>query len=144
MPLLLLSLILLFSPFPSSGQFDFDEVRMYFYPEYFGPAFNDECIGNEDYIRVRASIKISISQKAEIMEIAEELLVDPLAESDIEAYFRCQFVIDFIKSGRIKRTVAISSMGDVRFDQASKVYLPNKRIKSFHDSYLDFFRGVPE
>lgn len=141
MRLLLISLIIYFGQNSLYGQMSFDEVEIYFYPEVISSAM-DQCDGNENNTRVRASVHISIKQKAEIQEIEEKLLGEELSicPGKIE-YFTSHMVVDFVKSGRIKRTIAISALGEVRKDEDDSVYFfPNERIRLFYNNYLIFFR----
>ena len=97
MRLLLLSLIILSSSFVIKAQLVSDEIRIYLWPDYISVAFEDRY-GDENNARVRASVKISIMQKAEIAEI-ENLLLNQkssLVPNDV-TNFTCQMIVDFIE-----------------------------------------------
>lgn len=141
MRLLLINSMLLFITFPLSSQVkDFDEVKIQFYPEIFSPGIGN-CDHNENETRVRASICISIKQKSEIHEIARKLLDNNLQKSPHKVEnFACQMVVDFIKSGKINRTIAISLMNEVRLDEdGSEYYRSSDSILAFFEKYLQFF-----
>lgn len=143
MRLLLINLILLFVQFSLSGQMDFDEVAIHFNTGYISPGF-DSCDRNEDYVRVNSLISVRIKEINEIEEIEMKLFGEPLFDlkRDVEV-MSCQMVIDFVKNGRIAKTVAISQLNEVRLNQNSfKYYSPNNSMLKFRDEYLSFFQKM--
>ena len=50
-------------------------------------------------------------------------------------------VVDFISSGRINKTIAISSAREVRVDEdISKRNILDNSLENFYFQYLEFFR----
>lgn len=143
MRLLLINLMLLFFHSSSLAQSanNFDEVKIYFYPEVILPGIGN-CHFNENETRVKASISISIKQKSEIHEIAEKLLDQSLEVYPHEVQeFSCQMVVDFILAGRINRTIAITPLNQVRIDEdVFSCYKSNDSILKFYTEYIIFFR----
>jgi hypothetical protein len=119
---------------------DFDEVAIHFSTGYISPGF-ESCDKNEDYVRVHSLIHVRIKDKNEIKKIAMKLLREPLLDLQREVeVMSCQMVIDFIKNGRIVKTVAISQLNEVRLNQDPlKYYTPSKSMIKFRDEYLSFF-----
>lgn len=53
----------------------------------------------------------------------------------------CQMVVDFIKAGRINRTVAITPLNYIRLDEDEFIcYKSSDSILKFYNDYINFFR----
>lgn len=145
MQLLLNSFLILCLQFCVSKEKQYDEVRMYIYTEHFSLGFEDECNSNENSIRVNASIYICIKDKNEIDEINNQLLVKDLKISPDKHIFKCQMLIDFISRGRIEKSVAISSLNELRIDEDKNfTYVLEGERKDFYLRYIKFFRDFNE
>jgi hypothetical protein len=140
MKLILINILYFILLVPLNAQ-SFDEVRIYFWPEYISPAF-DEAAGNENNARVRSSVTISIKQRAEISILERQLLNQDLPKLKVDVQnFTCQMVIDFISGGSIRHTIAINSFQQVRIDEyPAPYYLATGSVKTFYEKYLSFFR----
>ena len=144
MQLLLNSLVILCVQFSVFSQMEFEEVRIYLFNEYRTQGFADSCTEIENYTRVNASIKISISDKNEIIEISDLLLRDRLKKCNNDgSIFNTQMVVDFISRGKVKKTFAISSSRKVRIDEDfDEVYILSTGSEVLFNKYLSFFREV--
>lgn len=144
MRLLLISLMLSFIQFYAFSQERFDEVRIYIYPHTptLGTAM-DECDWNENSIRVNSHVKITITEINEINEIQTLLLNKSLSVDTESHFFQCQMIVDFIRSNKIRETIAISNFEQVRINEdKSSIFKLDRAIKDFFVRHIEFFREI--
>lgn len=141
MRLLLSSLILLFVQLFAFSQEKYDAVNIYLYPHTptTGTA-SSECYWNENSLRVNADIKIFISETNEVNRIQNILLNDELRVETDSHFFQCQIVVDFIKSGKIRETIAFSRFRQIRRNgDDSIIYKSESELDDFFSRYLRFW-----
>jgi hypothetical protein len=129
---LICSLIWMLGFFSCTSQTEFDQVNVYIYPQYFGGDFMEDCVHNADYTRVHAPVKLTIQEK-NLVNKFEELIsqIRDLSEVEKNEAFLCQIVIDYIKNGRISKTIEVSDMEELRIDGNSKIFRSNEKIINF-------------
>jgi|GEM_PF-4049866 len=139
MRLILLSLGPLLTVFFQYDQVDYDHVKIYISIEHSSPSFN-EYDRNENYLRVNATTKILLKNRTHIKNAATQLLdFSENRTGCLDQNFDCKMLIDFISHGKIRKTVAISTMKCVRYsDRPDTTYYLEDSVLEFYEKYMDF------
>jgi hypothetical protein len=127
---------------PQSNKYD--EVRIYFSSADRLVGIGPSCSNNEDYLRVHATIKISLLDRNEVEEVKELLLDEKLYEVKRPTHdYPVVMVIDFISNGRIIKTLAVREHEILRVDENDTlVYALRGGPKLFYEKYRDFFLEI--